>query len=99
MKRKRVLPLCLGVLFTSAAARSQENGSITLEELVRASLDRNRDVLALRQRVAQAQGLRKQAGVRPALQVQAEGGSGRPLGSVGEHEFAAAIIQAIETFG
>ncbi len=99
MKRKRVLPLCLGVLFTSAAARSQENGSITLEELVRASLDRNRDVLALRQRVAQAQGLRKQAGVRPALEIQAEGGSGRLLGNAGEQEFSAAIVQPVETFG
>ncbi|MEA2874544.1 MAG: outer membrane protein heavy metal efflux system, partial [Hyphomicrobiales bacterium] len=99
MKRKHVLPLCLGVLFASAAARSQENSAITLEELVRASLERNREVLALRQRVAQTQGLRKQAGVRPALEIQAEGGSGKPLGSAGEQEFAASAKQVIETFG
>jgi cobalt-zinc-cadmium efflux system outer membrane protein len=99
MKRKRVLPLCFGMLFTSAVVRSQENSSTTLEDLVRASVDRNREVLALGQRVVQAQGLRKQAGVRPALQVQAEGGSGRPLGSAGEQEFSATVIQPVETFG
>jgi cobalt-zinc-cadmium efflux system outer membrane protein len=99
MKRNRVLRLCFGVLFASAIARSQENSSTTLEDLVRSSLDRNREVLALRQRVVQARGLRKQAGVRPALQIQAEGGSGRSLGSAGEQEFSAAVIQPIETFG
>ena len=99
MKRKRVLPLCLGMFFVSTAARSQEKGPITLEELVRASLDRNREVLALRQRVAQAQGLTRQAGVRPAPTVEAEGVSGRPLGSMGEEQFSAALVQQVETFG
>src|SRR5882757_3498887 len=99
MKRKRVLLLWLGMFFASTAARSQENSSITLEELVRASLDRNREVQALRQRVVQAQGLRRQAGVHPALEIQAEGGSGKPLGSDGEQEFAAAAIQPVEAFG
>ena len=65
MKRKRVLPLCLGALFVAVPAMSQEKTSITLEDLVRASVARNRSVLALRQRIAQAQGLTRQAGVRP----------------------------------
>ena len=47
MKRKRVLPLCFGMLFASAVASAQEKSSTTLEDLVRASLDRNREVLAL----------------------------------------------------
>jgi cobalt-zinc-cadmium efflux system outer membrane protein len=99
MKRKRVLPLCLGMFFMSTAARSQEKGPITLEDLVRASLDRNREVLALRQRVAQARGLTRQAGVRPAPTIEAEGVSGRPLGSMGEEQFSAAFVQPVETFG
>ena len=89
MKRKRVLPLCLGALFVAVPAMSQEKTSITLEDLVRASLARNHGVLALRQRVAQAQGLARQAGVRPAPTVEAEGASGRPFGSVGEEQFSA----------
>jgi cobalt-zinc-cadmium efflux system outer membrane protein len=99
MKRKRVLPLCFGMLFASAVASAQEKSSTTLEDLVRASLDRNREVLALRQRVVQFQGLRKQASVRPALEIQAEVGSGSPLGSAGEQEFSAGVTQPVETFG
>jgi len=78
---------------------SQEKTSITLEDLVRASLARNRSVLALRQRVAQAQGLARQADVRPAPTVEAEGASGRPFGSTGEEQFSGAFVQRIETFG
>jgi cobalt-zinc-cadmium efflux system outer membrane protein len=99
MKRKRVLPLCLGALFVTVPAMSQEKTSITLEDLVRASMARNRGILALRQRVAQAQGLARQAGVRPAPTVEAEGMSGRPFGSVGEEQFSAAFVQPVETFG
>jgi cobalt-zinc-cadmium efflux system outer membrane protein len=99
MKRMRVVPLCLAVLFLRVAATAQDNGVITLDELVRASLDRNREILALRQRVVQAQGLRRQAAVRPALTIETEGGSGRPFGSVGEQELTAAAILPIETFG
>ena len=99
MKRKRVLPLCLGALFVAVPAMSQEKTSITLEDLVRASLARNAGVLALRQRVVQAQGLTRQAGVRPAPTVEAEGASGRPFGSVGEEQFSAAFVKPVETFG
>jgi len=99
MKRKRVLPLCLAALFVAVPAMSQEKTSITLEDLVRASLARNRGILALRQRVTQAQGLARQAGVRPAPTVEAEGASGRPFGSVGEEQFSATLVQPVETSG
>jgi outer membrane protein, heavy metal efflux system len=99
MKRTGVVPLCVGTLLLSAVARSQEAAPITLEELVRISLTKNRDVLALQQRVAQAKGLARQAGVRPAPTVEAEGVSGRPLGSAGEEQFSAAFVQPVETFG
>lgn len=99
MKRMRVVPLCFTLLLLRVAAKAQDNGAITLDELVRASLDRNREILALRQRVVQAHGLRRQAAVRPALKIETEGGSGRPFGSVGEQELTAAAILPIETFG
>ncbi|MBV9396964.1 MAG: TolC family protein [Bryobacterales bacterium] len=70
-----------------------------MDELVRTSLNRNREVQALRQRVTQARGLSQQAGVRPAPSVEAEGRSGSPLGSPGDQEFSAAFVQPIETFG
>lgn len=99
MKRNCVLPLCLGVVFVCAPARSQGGSQTTLEDLVRASLDKNREVLALRQRVAQARGLARQAGVHPAPSIEAEGLSGSPLRSPGDQEFSAAFVQPVETFG
>jgi hypothetical protein len=66
MKRTCVWPLCLGALLTCVPAKPQERTQVTLEDLVRASLDRNREVLALRQRVTQPRGLAQQAGVRTA---------------------------------
>lgn len=99
MKRKGVFPRFVGMLLLSTIARSQQPASITLEELVQSSLAKNRDLLALRQRVGQAKGLARQAGVRPAPTVEAEGVSGRPLGSPGETQFSAAFIQPVETFG
>jgi len=94
MKRNRVLPLCLGALCMAMPGVPQE-----LEDFIRASLARNRQVLALRQRVVQAEGLARQAGVRPAPTVEAEGGGGRPVGNAGDTQFSAAFVQPVETFG
>jgi hypothetical protein len=59
MKRNYVLPLCLGAVLTCVPAKPQERTETRLEGLVRASLDRNRKVLALRQSVTQASALSK----------------------------------------
>lgn len=99
MKRNCLLPLCVGVLFLCVPARPQEKTEKTLEDLVRTSLDRNREMLALRERVAQARGLVRQAWVRPAPSVEADGMSGSPLGSPGDQEFSAAFVQPIEASG
>jgi cobalt-zinc-cadmium efflux system outer membrane protein len=99
MKRNCVLPLCLGLVLSCVPAEPQERSQTTLEDLVRTSLDKNREVLALRQHVAQTRGLARQAGVHPAASIEAEGLSGRPLGSPGDQEFSAAFVQPIEGFG
>jgi outer membrane protein TolC len=99
MKRNCVLPLCLGALFMCVPAKPQEKTPTTLEDLVRASLERNREVLALRQRVAQARGLARQAGTHPVPSIEAEGLSGRPLGTSGDQEFSAGFVQPVEAFG
>lgn len=99
MKRNCVLPLCLGAVFVCVPAKPQGGAQTTLEDLVRASLDKNREVLALRQSVAQARGLARQAGLHPAPSIEAEGLSGRPLGSPGDQGFSAAFVQPVEAFG
>lgn len=99
MKRNCALPLCLGALLTCVPAKPQERTQITLDDLVRTSLDRNREVQALRQRVVQTRGIVQQAGVRPAPSIEVEALSGSPLGSPGDQEFSAAFVKPIETFG
>jgi cobalt-zinc-cadmium efflux system outer membrane protein len=86
----------LGALLTCVPAKPQERTQVTLEDLVRASLDRNREVLALRQHVTQARGLAQQAGVRPAPSIEAEGTSGSPLGNPGDQEFSAAFVKPLD---
>lgn len=86
--------LCLCV----AQVQSQTPG-VSVSELVTQALERNRDLLAARQRVAEAQGLLRQAGVRLAPTVEIGGSTGRPLGARGEEEYSAGYFYPIETGG
>jgi len=63
------------------------------------ALKRNGEYLALTQRVAEAQALLRQAGVRLAPTVEIEASTGKPLGSPGEEEYSAGFFQPIETAG
>ena len=92
--------LCLGVL--SAVVLAQEPAQrqlLTVDDLIQRALERNRDVSALRLRVAEAQGLLRQAGIRPVPTVEVSGSSGRPLATKGEEEFSAGYFYPIETGG
>lgn len=86
------------VLASAAQPRAQDRPRTT-HDLVQLALDRNRDLLAARQRVAEAQGLLRQAGVRLSPTVELEAGTGRPLGTHGEQEYSASYFQPIETAG
>jgi len=89
-----MLPVC-------ALAVSQEprGPAHSVNDLIKLALERNRELLASRQKVAEARGLVRQAGVRPAAAVQFGGATGRPLGSPGEEEYSAAYSQPIELGG
>lgn len=63
------------------------------------ALERNQDLLSARQRLAEAQGLLRQAGVRLAPTIESEGTTGRPLGTTGEEAYSAAFFYPIETGG
>lgn len=86
------------VLASAVQPRAQDRPRTT-HDLVQLALDRNRDLLAARQRVAEAQGLLRQAGVRLSPTVELEAGTGRPLGTHGEQEYSASYFQPIETAG
>jgi cobalt-zinc-cadmium efflux system outer membrane protein len=70
-----------------------------VDELVRAGIAQNKDLLSLRERIAEAKGLVQQAGVRPAPSLNLKGVTGRPLGTYGEEQYGAEYSQPIETFG
>lgn len=100
MTGNRPLSLAAAVFVTAAGALGQPGGApVSAGELVRIAIERNREFLALRQRVTEAEALLRQAGVRPAPTLELEGGTGRPLGTVGEEEYSAGYFHPIETLG
>jgi cobalt-zinc-cadmium efflux system outer membrane protein len=72
---------------------------LTVNDLVQRAIERNRDLLAEGQRVAEARALLRQAGVRLSPTAEFEGATGRPLGTHGEDEYSASYFQPIETAG
>lgn len=98
MTRHVRVSACLLAFFVvgTDSARAQD-GPLTTADVVQRALERNRDLLAARERVAEAQGLLRQAGVRLAPTVEVEAGTGRPLGTHGEEAYSASYFQPIET--
>jgi outer membrane protein, heavy metal efflux system len=88
----------LGVLLSTAVAGAQGR-ALTVDELVRLALERNRDLLAARERLTEAQGLLRRAGVRPNPTVDIDYSSGEPLGSPGTTELALRYTHPIELGG
>lgn len=94
------LRLCIGVAaLVSVPAWSQSAGPATLNELLTRAIQSNRDLLAVRQRIDEAQGLLRQAGVRPAPTLDVTGATGRAFGTVGEQQFSAGVSREFETAG
>lgn len=83
----------------AAFAASAQTTAPPLGEAIEQALKRNQDVLALEQRVREAQGFLRQAGVRPAPSIEVSGSTGRPLRTVGEEEYSAGYVFPIEASG
>lgn len=92
-----VFPVATLCLATATHAQGPPRG--VLDDLVQGAIERNREILAARERVREAQGLLRQAGVRPNPTLEVEGASGRPLGTRGEEEYSAGYFYPIETGG
>lgn len=89
-----MLPLC------AIAAPPQQSGKVyAANDLIQSAVERNRELLAVRQKVVEARGLLRQAGVRPAPSLQLSGATGSLLGSPGEEEYTAGYSQPIEMGG
>lgn len=98
MTRIRVFALC-ALLSPPLCSWAQQTPPVTVEDYVRIGLASNRELLAVRERLTEARGSVRQAGVRPAPTVTARGTTGRPLGTVGEEQYGADFSQTVETSG
>jgi cobalt-zinc-cadmium efflux system outer membrane protein len=89
------------LLFPALLLGAQQTPSTlsTVDDLVRAGIANNKDLAAVRERIAEAKGLTRQAGVRPAPILGLNGATGKPLGTIGEEQYGAEYSQSIETFG
>jgi len=89
------------LLFPALLLGAQQTPSTlsTVDDLARAGIANNKDLAAVRERIAEAKGLTRQAGVRPAPTLGLNGATGKPLGTIGEEQYGAEYLQAIETFG
>lgn len=89
------------LLFPTLLLGAQQTPSTlsTVDDLVRTGIANNKDLAAVRERIAEARGITRQAGVRPAPSLGLNGATGKPLGTIGEEQYGAEYSQSIETFG
>jgi len=98
MQGRRVFAL-YALLLAPGVMAAQESKSLNADDLVRIGISQNKELLSIRERIAEAKGTARQAGVRPAPVVTFRGVTGRPLGTFGEEQYGADYSQPIETFG
>ena len=97
---KRVIFVTVTIGVVASLARGQAGPSaLGAADLVEIAIQRNGEFLAVRQRIAETQGLLRQAGIRSAPVLEIEGSTGRPLGTSGAEAFSAGYFQTVETFG
>ncbi len=96
----RLSSILCGLLIAPALlSAAQQTNSSTVDDLVRMGIAQNRELLSIRERITEAQGLARQAGVRPIPLLSITGATGRPLGTIGEEEYGASVSQTVETSG
>ncbi|MBS1802380.1 MAG: TolC family protein [Acidobacteria bacterium] len=100
MQRRCVFFLPALLLSGIVASAQQPTTTITsVDELVRAGITNNRDLASARARIDEARGQVRQAGVRPAANLDLTGATGEPLGTTAEDQYGAGISQTLEIFG
>ncbi len=88
------------LLLSAAMAWAQQPTVITsVDDLVRAGIQNNRDLASSRTRIDEARGQVRQAGVRPPANLDVTGATGEPLGTTGEDQYGASLSKTLETFG
>ena len=97
---RQALALSVGLTLCVPTALPQaSSAALTADQLVEAALAKNRDFLSLKQRITEAQGFMRQAGVGPADSVDVTGLAGQPFGNSGEDSLTLSYAHTFETFG
>lgn len=96
-----LLALCIspGALAQTSTVYLDQTRGTSVDQLVQMALGRNADLLATRQRIAEAQGLLRQSAFRTNPAIEASYGTGSPLGSAGEREFSIGYSHIFELGG
>ena len=92
---------CAALLAFTAYSQGQDSpaSADSLQQLVEQALRRNPDLLAARQRLAEAQGLLRQAGIRPNPAIDVSVANGDILASRGERQFEVGYSHIFELGG
>ncbi|MBI4905175.1 MAG: TolC family protein [Acidobacteria bacterium] len=99
MSSKVTLSLVAPFVCALVVAQNASAQVYSANDLVQIAIERSRELQAMQQRVVEARGLLRQAGMRPTPSLQFEGATGRPLGSPGEEEYTAGYSQPLEMAG
>ena len=96
-----LLALCIspGALGQTSTVYLDQTRGTSVDQLVQMALGRNADLLATRQRIAEAQGLLRQSAFRTNPAIEASYGTGSPVGSAGEREFSIGYSHIFELGG
>ncbi|MCW5964240.1 MAG: TolC family protein [Bryobacterales bacterium] len=90
-----IAALVLGALLPCRA----QGPPVGWRELYQHAAANDQRLMALQEEVSQARGVLRQAGLRPATEFSVSGATGRPLGTLGEEQFGAAVSRALEASG
>src|SRR4051794_2398173 len=97
---RQAIAVSVGLCLSAPYARPQGSSSaLSPDQLVEAAIARNRDFLSLKQRLNEAQGAVKQAGVGIADNLEFNAIAGQPVGNAGEDNFNISYAHTFETFG
>lgn len=100
MSERLVIFLCAVLVATPLlVAQQADTSAASLSDLLRAGLANNKDLAAVRERISEAKGVVRQAGVRPAPTLALSGATAQPFGTSGEDEYGVEYSQPVETFG
>src|SRR5262245_23920837 len=100
MQWNRLVHVCGAIALSWAETSGQWlQAEATAKSIIKMALDRNREYLAAKAKVMEADALLRQAGIRPTPSIGIEAGSGKLLGSSGDSDFSAAYFHTIETGG